>query len=502
VAAWLALAAGCTRPQRTEPPSPAGGGQAVLFAAADLRGYVAPCGCSENMRGGLARAAEQVAQARRSGEPTVFVEGGDSLFGPGPLQDAQVPQEERKARALAQAFTQMGLAARFHGELDDARGEAFRRSLSLPELEAGQFKVVEAGGGRIGIAAGGTEAELLSAARKAKEAGARFVLGLYHRSAGEAQALAGNPDLQADLLLATHSPGAAAADDGKLVSGGRAPVAQLQDKGQMLLRVDLSFQGGDARFEPLRSAQEVEKEASALQERIELLNVQVNEPGIDPALHQLKQKKIEELVARRAALLSAPPPVLAGKNAFSIRFVPLDAALPSDAAVKATVDGYDRDVSRLNLEWAHLHGQDCPAPTPEAPGFVGTARCAECHDEAMPVYQQTKHARAYATLVDAGKQYHLNCIGCHVTGPYQPGGVCRVDKMEGRENVGCESCHGPGSTHSDDPTVKNILRKPDQATCVGCHEHENSPHFDFAKYLPQVLGPGHGQKGPASLKKK
>jgi hypothetical protein len=28
--------------------------------------------------------------------------------------------------------------------------------------------------------------------------------------------------------------------------------------------------------------------------------------------------------------------------------------------------------------------------------------------------------------------------------------------------------------------------------CVGCHDHENSPQFALEKYLPQVLGPGHG----------
>jgi len=483
----------CSRGDSSSNPAPR---RAVLFVAADLRGYVAPCGCSENMRGGIARAAEQLAQARKSGAPALFVEGGDSLFGPGPLKDAQVPQEERKARAIAQAFQQMGLSVRARGELDDARGEAFRKSLQLPELAPGEAKVVDAGGAKLGVAAGATPEELLQAAKKARDSGAAFVLGLYHRPVAEAQRLAADPALQADLLVATHSDGADAADNGKLLQGGGVPVAQLQDKGQMLLRVDLAFEGGGARFEPLRSAQEVEKEAASLQDRIALLNVQVNEPGIDPALHAMKQKKVEELVARRAALLATPPPPMQGKNAFSLRFVPLDAALPMDPPVKATVDAYDRDVSKLNLEWARAHGQDCPEPTADAPGFTGTARCAECHDTSMAVYRQTKHARAYTTLVEAGKQYHLNCVGCHVTGAYQPGGVCRVDKIEGREHVGCESCHGPGSAHADDPTVKNIVRKPDQQTCVGCHNHENSPHFDFAKYLPQVLGPGHGQPMP------
>jgi len=490
----------CGKGQSPAPDAPR---RAVLFVAADLRGYVAPCGCSENMRGGIARAAEQLVQSRKSGAPTLFVEGGDSLFGPGPLKEEQVPQEERKAHAIAQAFQQMGLSIRARGELDDARGEAFRRSLQLPELQPGEAKVLDegAGGAKLGVAAGGTDAELLQAAKKARDSGAAFVLGLYHRPLADAQRLAADPALQVDLLVATHSDGADAADNGKMLqsTGAGAPVVQLQDKGQMLLRVDLSLEGGAARFEPIRSSQEVEKEAASLQERIALLNAQVNEPGIDPKLHALKQQKVEELVARRAALLSAPPPTIQGKNAFSARFVPLDAALPMDPAVKATVDAYDRDVSKLNLEWARAHGKDCPAPTAAAPGFVGTARCAECHDESMPVYRSTKHAHAYATLVEAGKQYHLNCIGCHVTGAYQPGGVCRVDKIEGRENVGCESCHGPGSTHAEDPSVKNIARKPEKQACEGCHNHENSPNFDFARYLPQILGPGHGQ--PQAKKK-
>lgn len=488
----LLLLTACTR-QAHRAEGQDGGSRAVLFVAADLRGYVAPCGCSENMRGGIARAAEQLAQARKSNVPTFFIEGGDSLFGPGQLPEAQVLQEERKAKALAQAFGQMGLAVRARGELDDARGEAFRQALALPELAPGEARVLEAGANKVGVAAGRTPEELLAAAKKARAGGAGFVVGLYHQPAGDAQRLAADPALQADLLVSTHSEGASAADDGRVIAGA-VPVVQLQDKGQMLLRVDLVFEGGADRFQPLRSAQDVEKEATALEQRIELLNVQVNEPGIDPQLHALKQKKIVDLVERRAALLSAPPPPTARKNAFEARLIPLDAALPMDPAVKETVAAYDRDVSTLNLEWAKQHGKDCPAPTREAPGITGTEACLSCHEEAAAVYSKTKHAHAFASLVEAGKQYHLNCVGCHVTGAYQPGGVCRVDKMEGRINVGCESCHGPGSAHAEDPTVKNILGKPGEAVCVRCHEHENSPHFDFAKYLPQIIGPGHGQK--------
>jgi hypothetical protein len=147
----------------------------------------------------------------------------------------------------------------------------------------------------------------------------------------------------------------------------------------------------------------------------------------------------------------------------------------------------------MNLEWARTQGQDCPAPAKGQAAFVGSAACADCHADTVPVWEASKHHHAWETLEEQGKQFHLNCTGCHVTGWEQPGGVCRLDKVAGREDVGCESCHGPGSLHVEDPSPETITGKPGEKVCVTCHNPENSPHFDFATYLPKVLGPGHGQ---------
>jgi hypothetical protein len=149
-------------------------------------------------------------------------------------------------------------------------------------------------------------------------------------------------------------------------------------------------------------------------------------------------------------------------------------------------------VGKLNLEWARKHGEDCRKPTPKEAAFVGNASCESCHEEAFGVWKASKHSHGYETLEKLGKQYHLDCVGCHVTGYGRPGGVCRVDKVEGRKDVGCESCHGPGSIHADEPTKTNIRTRADEALCVTCHNPENSPYFNFASYLPKVLGPGHG----------
>ncbi len=172
----------------------------------------------------------------------------------------------------------------------------------------------------------------------------------------------------------------------------------------------------------------------------------------------------------------------------------LETHLPKDPATAAIVDRYDRDVNALNLREAQARGKDCPAPAKGEAAFVGNASCRECHEESFPIWEASKHAHGYETLEQKGKQYHLDCVGCHVTGFQQPGGVCRVDKVAERKGVGCESCHGPGSLHAEDPKRENVIAKPTEKDCVGCHNPENSPHFEFTRYLPQILGPGHGAK--------
>ena len=52
----------------------------TLVYAADLGGWLEPCGCSANQRGGLARAATAIAAIRKENPDTIFVAGGDLLF--------------------------------------------------------------------------------------------------------------------------------------------------------------------------------------------------------------------------------------------------------------------------------------------------------------------------------------------------------------------------------------------------------------------------------------
>ncbi|MCP3144087.1 multiheme c-type cytochrome [Pyxidicoccus xibeiensis] len=484
------------------PPSPSSTATdapgAVLFVSADTRGYLGPCGCSENMRGGIARAAAQVLEARKGPLPVLYVDGGNSLFGESELRPGQVPQEERKAKALSDAMRLMGLAVRATGPLDDTRGEAFRQGLGLPELPPGTVKLLPAGARKVGVVAADTPEQLVEASARARSEGADFVVALLDATLEAAQAAVERPGLAADVVVATRTASEFSGEQNKLVRAG-VPVVALQSKGRSLLRVDLGYAPQKGAFTLQKGQADLDREAAALDQRLALLDKEINLPGVDPKLKALKQGKRDELVARKQALLSAPPPTTEGVNGFTLRFVPLESSLPSHPDAQALVAAYDGDVGKMNLAWAKEHGQDCPAPAKGQAAFVGNEPCRTCHEEAFPQWEKTKHSHAWETLEGMGKQFHLNCTSCHVTGWEQPGGVCRLDKVAGREDVGCEGCHGPGSLHADAPEKDNIIASPGEALCVTCHNPENSPHFDFATYLPRILGPGHGK--PASVEK-
>lgn len=94
--------------------------------------------------------------------------------------------------------------------------------------------------------------------------------------------------------------------------------------------------------------------------------------------------------------------------------------------------------------------------------YVGSERCGKCHDQIYADWEKTAHAHAYKTLENAklpkGRQFDPECIVCHTVGyPYQtgfynpPAGANLEAHNKKLHNVGCESCHGPGSEHVKNP---------------------------------------------------
>jgi hypothetical protein len=469
----------------------------AVFVTADIRGQIAPCGCSEAMRGGLAKAAAIVGQARADGLSALFIDGGDALFERAGFGADEAVGERRRAQAIAESFRAMRLEAQFAGPLDDALGPEFRRSLGLPELGPGQTRMLDAGGWKVGLVSGASADELSRGATELRSSGARFVLGLFRGAPAAGSAATG-----VDLVVAAQAPEAIGTEweDGRLLRDP-VPVAQVQSRGRSLLRVDVSPRP-NGRLELARGQGDVEREFNAQGQRLELLKRELGTPGLSAERKRLLEARLHELVVRREQLAAQAQTTALQPGTFTVRFVPVEATLPEDPAVRQIIANYDRDVARLNLTWAKEHGQSCPPPARGEPALVGNEACRSCHAAPFAVYEKTGHAHAYATLESVSKQYRLDCVGCHVIGFQQAGGVCRVDQVEGRQNVGCESCHGPGSIHVADGTRKSVVHpRPGPHVCVGCHTPENSIHFDFAKYLPRVLGPGHGAQASGAARR-
>lgn len=480
--ALLLLTLACASRDTRPTPPPTQPSQVTLFIATEVKGYLAPCGCSEAMRGGLSRAAFQLAQARQEGHPVHFVEAGDGVFGAAAIPAEALGQQKLKAQTLAAGWKAMGLDLAVPGPLDAAAGAEFLSSLALPNLPAGQTRVLDG----IGVVSASDAAQAEALAEKLH---AKFTVALVAQPLAE---LLRAPPKHAQLVVSTHTGDAFAAEESRIAGGNAVKLAQVQSKGRTLLRVDVFLRRAPG-FEWLRGSDEQERELSALAERIELLRAQVNEPMLNAELKALRAAKLAELIARREALAATPLPVPDKTSAATLRLIPLESSLPKDATVAAREKKYDADVGALNLAWAKTNGVSCPEATKEAPGFVGTQTCIACHADEGKVWLTTRHPLAYTAIANEGKQYHLDCVGCHVTGWKQPQGVCRIDQTEGRREVGCEMCHGAGSAHVAEPKKTNINAKLDAKTCTGCHDAENSPHFDFDAYLAKILGPGHGR---------
>ncbi|MBX3439320.1 MAG: hypothetical protein KF861_17655, partial [Planctomycetaceae bacterium] len=155
--------------------------------------------------------------------------------------------------------------------------------------------------------------------------------------------------------------------------------------------------------------------------------------------------------------------------------------------------------------------------------FVGSEKCADCHAEAYAVWEGSEHHQhgfdsltvAYAQASDDpslksrvrfDRIHDPECICCHTAG-WDPQEVLRfesgflsADKTPQLKGVHCENCHGPASRHIEleeagaaeaELLVERAamrIRKADAElkVCIKCHDHENSPDWNFETYWPQI----------------
>lgn len=166
--------------------------------------------------------------------------------------------------------------------------------------------------------------------------------------------------------------------------------------------------------------------------------------------------------------------------------IALPISLPEDPEVQTIVNRTKQVVYEINKKrLAELRQKNVK---PEiAATMAGWQSCRSCHPVQTEYWQQTRHAKAWETLVVKNQQFNQDCLICHVTLPtYNKEVILRENLIASLtpefHGVSCESCHGPGRNHVESPEINKLL-KPTAETCITCHTPDRDDDFDFDRKL-------------------
>lgn len=490
---------------------------AELFFSTELDGYVEPCGCTSEPLGGLQRLATVVG---RSEVPHGLIDAGNLLF-PTEWDDLTRPQHLLKSHIVARAYRNMGALALNVAPADLMAGADHLLALQQegavpfvsanvrprkhgPEIARSFIRTV--GGVRFGITGVALPEAVAQVSRDVavieyapalnseleamRKGGAEVVVVLAHLGEAAALELARLIPRIDVIVRAPGTPIERKPSPPKQV--GPVLVVEAGSQGQHVGRLRFAL-GPDAPPHPIPLDDRGAKAARrrALDEKsLAAARVQREAWSKDPSQAEAV-RALDDKIARLEAKLAAPVAEAAPPEGPHVRvdLLPLSVDIEGDDTVKALLAGYYQQLQKMNLEQGDV--TKC-APKAGKPTFVGTAKCAQCHEEAFTFWQGTKHAKAWETLEEDGKQYDLTCVGCHVVGYQQAGGFCRIADVAGYEDVGCENCHGPGSAHVDSEDPDDITLAAPVTTCASsCHVPEHSDAFHYETYLDKITGPGH-----------
>ena len=166
--------------------------------------------------------------------------------------------------------------------------------------------------------------------------------------------------------------------------------------------------------------------------------------------------------------------------------------IPQDRAFQELAQAYRQEIrrTRLAVDDPARAAADAVPGVRVAAGFVGSQKCLECHKTSGALWAQSAHARAFVSLRDRQADADPKCIGCHTTGFGSESGYRRAYHGTNFVNVGCESCHGPGSLHvrqrDGDKSINFTFRPLGAGDCKKCHYGEFSRPFFYYEFWPLI----------------
>jgi hypothetical protein len=528
------------------PSSPAARGtQIALLYSSNLRGEYEHCGCPEHPIGGLVRRATFVDRARAESDGVLIVDAGDTLLpAETPIETFLPPlasELERRARVILGAYARMGVHAFLPAEGDLRVGPARLRRLlkefHLPAVASNltdgagrpffeRDRLVTIAGVRVGIfgvvmpqkadralwdrwrpmrAADPTvtaRAEVTSLGAR----GAQMVVALVHLGAPEvvARFLQDVPGIT--WAVAGHI-GAELATPEML---GGARLLEATSEGRLAGRLDIHVIDGGMTFtdrgERAQLLAQVDDGKSQLADNARRAAEDPN--GRMRDFYLVRRKSITDALVRAAEAARKLPAAVHG-SWYENRILPLDESFPDHPGVAQLIAAYNAENTRraaaglpVGIEMRDPHApapaaiHSAAPPTPAPPStYAGGVACAGCHERAWRFFQTTKHARALAALAKGHRDRDPTCVGCHTTGFLLPGGTANILEATQRlQNVGCESCHGPGLEHVTSADKKGTTHlQVEMTTCLGCHTADRTNgEFDYERFRRAILGAGHG----------
>lgn len=406
---------------------------AIVFGS-EINGYLTPCGCSKPMVGGIPRRATYLKQLSKEYQ-LLKLENGD-------LTKASGRQDELKAETLIEMLNTMGYQALNLGLYDFKLGMDYLRTLQS------RFKGTILCGNVMEGENPAFDAFVLIKSTHLGRPIQVLVVGMF--SEVHANALRSiNPALQV------------------------IPVSQKLDA----LRPQLETTG-NLRVLLLYGNQSQAEQIAQAHPYFHLI-VYANS-GDGPAT----PKRIGHTMlvfagsdAKYVGVAEVNNTASAIERAFATR---LGEEFADDSAILQIKMGYLAQVEAENLL-----AMVPKRPTPNGSAFVGSRACMPCHLEDYKIWQKTAHAKAMQPLVDVHHHSDPECVGCHVVGLEYQGGFQSLEKTPTLKDVGCESCHGAGRKHVEDPK-NNRMGKLGESICLNCHVPAHSPNFDFATYWKKI----------------
>ncbi len=445
--AWTLLA-----PKRAPKPH-----DLTLLFTCDVRGRLVPCGCFTGQMGGLTRVASLVGKGRQPG--ILKVDIGDALEGPADFELIEY-------RYIQQAFALMGYEALNIGhreaQLTAAQLRELRATSPVPMLSANlldastgepifdAFRIVRRGAWRIALVG------VLDSRSIGETLGESLAVESMEASLGKLLP-ALKPQADFIVLLAFASD------------------AAMRELAKQFYELDIILGGKVS-----QPSQQLSRENRSL------ILATTNE---------------SRALGTLAVTLDAPARV----KPVTGEVILVSDRIAQDDEIAALAASYRSEIrrTRLAIDDPATLQKDMVPGVKAAATYIGSEHCITCHPSAAKVWQASAHAHGWETLVARDADADPNCIGCHSVGFGAPSGYRREFKSSKLVNIGCESCHGPGSQHVEQRRAgfadRDHFRTLGAGDCQKCHHGEFSRPFEWDRFWPTVR---HGKEAsPAASAK-